>query len=333
MNLRKSLRLSLVLASSITLVGFASQSSFAQVVSCETFNPCTAGVCLKNGTCEAVPANDGATCETGNPCTVGECNDGTCVATPANDGEDCETFDYCVEKDGMCSGGECVADVLPNNSPCRADVLGPCFTGTCTTIATFSFCTPELKCGNLESPCEFNCNFVTGACETSQTHICDDACTTATCVPGESEFEHTCTNRTNRPANTPCEDGSTCTGNDKCDSGECVGVPSTGEAVCGDGLVSAPEQCDDGDAVFVKGEYCDDGCELVPCGKPTNATGTLPKTGDALFALRTAVGLSDCDLAVCDVNDSGKVTTGDALSILKKAVGLTVTFNCPAAVA
>jgi hypothetical protein len=320
-----------VIVGFLAFLAWAPGQAAAATVPCDTFDPCTAGVCLEDGTCEATPANNGAECETANPCTKGTCSNGECAESPSNNGQDCEPFDACREKDGKCSQGECVADPIPNGNACRADVLGPCLVGTCTTISTFSFCVPESKCGGgFENPCEFDCNILTGACETFPTHICDTACTTATCVPGD-DFEHTCTNRVNRANNTPCEDGKVCTENDKCASGECVGEPTGGGGGdCGDGNIDSPEECDDGDAVFKQGEYCDAECTLVPCGKPTNSSGG-PKSSDALFILKTAVNLVDCDLSVCDVNHSNSITTADALLTLRAAVALPVNLNCPSA--
>jgi hypothetical protein len=77
------------------------------------------------------------------------------------------------------------------------------------------------------------------------------------------------------------------------------------------------------------GEACDAECNLVPCGKPTNSTGELPKASDALFTLKVAVNSATCALSVCDVNSSGGVTATDALITLKKAVSSPVTLNCP----
>lgn len=65
-----------------------------------------------------------------------------------------------------------------------------------------------------------------------------------------------------------------------------------------------------------------------PCGD-ANGDGEV-KAGDALAALRKAVGLvTVCTLARCDVNSSGDVTAADALAILKVAVGVQVTLDCP----
>lgn len=99
---------------------------------------------------------------------------------------------------------------------------------------------------------------------------------------------------------------------------------------CGDGVVDESESCDDGNSTFVSGEYCGVDCVLIPCGKPTNSSGTLPKSSDALYALRAAVAQVMCNLQVCDVDGSGKVLASDALRILRAAVGQTIVFHCPA---
>lgn len=53
------------------------------------------------------------------------------------------------------------------------------------------------------------------------------------------------------------------------------------------------------------------------------------KSGDALFALRAAVGSAQCALQWCDYDGNGKVTAADALAILKTAVGLPILAKCP----
>ncbi len=100
-------------------------------------------------------------------------------------------------------------------------------------------------------------------------------------------------------------------------------------AVCGDALVEEPETCDDGNTVFVKGEYCGATCLLVPCGHPSGVAGPKPSASDALFTLKTAVHSASCDLRVCDVDSSQKVTANDALRILRAAVGLPLDLVCP----
>lgn len=64
------------------------------------------------------------------------------------------------------------------------------------------------------------------------------------------------------------------------------------------------------------------------CGVPSSE-GPDPKASDALFALQVAVGLRDCALCVCDVDNSGQVAASDALEILRAAVGSGEPLNCP----
>jgi len=106
---------------------------------------------------------------------------------------------------------------------------------------------------------------------------------------------------------------------------------STPAGFCGDGIVpaSGAEECDDGNTVFVQGQYCDADCLRVPCGRPTDSPGPAPLASDALLALRAAVGAVACDLRVCDTDASKLITAGDALLILRASVGQAVTFNCP----
>lgn len=332
MNHRKRCRPQSKLLLIAAIAFFTLGPGFAQAapVPCDTGDPCTAGICLEDGTCEATPANNGASCETFNTCMPGVCSNGQCQESPGNNGASCKTFEACRQENGTCSQGECVSAALPDGSACREDVMGPCIIGTCSTFANFSFCDATLKCGEWTDPCALNCNFETGDCETTPTHICDDACTTATCTQ-TGDYEYACTQVKNRADDTPCNDLSSCNGaQDKCESGECTGSGSPGGAVCGDGGVDAPEQCDDGDTVFEFGDYCDQLCVFVPCGKPTKSSGALPKASDALFALKAAVRSASCDPSVCDVNNNGTITASDALLILKKAVGTAVTLSCPA---
>lgn len=98
--------------------------------------------------------------------------------------------------------------------------------------------------------------------------------------------------------------------------------------LCGNGSIEQPEQCDDGDPAFTPGDYCDDRCRLLPCGKPTHSSGPAPTASDALFSLRAAVGLASCDLRVCDANHSTALTATDGLLLLKAAVGQRVGLDC-----
>jgi cysteine-rich repeat protein len=106
-------------------------------------------------------------------------------------------------------------------------------------------------------------------------------------------------------------------------------APCSVAAECGDGTVEDPETCDDGDTDFTPGDHCSATCDDFGCGSPTSATATSPKTSDALFVLRSAVGTSSCDVRVCDVNDSGNISSSDALAVLRAAVGQPIVLDCP----
>ncbi|HYB97660.1 MAG TPA: Calx-beta domain-containing protein [Candidatus Limnocylindrales bacterium] len=103
-----------------------------------------------------------------------------------------------------------------------------------------------------------------------------------------------------------------------------------GDPECGNLAVQAPETCDDGDLLYTAGDYCSADCIAYQCGIPTRLNATVPKAGDALFVLKAAVQSSNCDLRVCDVNESGTVTATDSLVILRRAVGQPVPLQCPA---
>jgi cysteine-rich repeat protein len=128
-----------------------------------------------------------------------------------------------------------------------------------------------------------------------------------------------------------CEDPATAITNEPDKVAVPASTPCPGAAACGNGTVEEPETCDDGDTDFAPGDFCSATCDDFGCGIPTSATATEPKTSDALFVLRTAVGTVTCDVLVCDVNNSGEVNTSDALAVLRSAVGQPVELVCPAA--
>jgi hypothetical protein len=94
---------------------------------CDDGNPCTsndacqAGICVGGQTLpNKSPCNDGLT----DPCTTGECMTGSCQAVPANDGAVCDDGLFCTIND-MCKAGTCTG--TPN--PCTYS--GGCVAGTC----------------------------------------------------------------------------------------------------------------------------------------------------------------------------------------------------------
>jgi hypothetical protein len=64
------------------------------------------------------------------------------------------------------------------------------------------------------------------------------------------------------------------------------------------------------------------------CGQPVTS-GTGPTAVDCSSLLRSALGISTCELCVCDVNGSQSLSTTDSLLCLKRAVGQNVELDCP----
>jgi cysteine-rich repeat protein len=96
---------------------------------------------------------------------------------------------------------------------------------------------------------------------------------------------------------------------------------------CGNGVLNVEEDCDDGDNDWMRGDFCRRDCSVVECGD-TNDDGNQDIT-DALYILRSAVGLEQCTLLVCDVNGDLRIRASDALRMLQFSVGLNVTLACP----
>lgn len=96
---------------------------------------------------------------------------------------------------------------------------------------------------------------------------------------------------------------------------------------CGNGFLNVEEDCDDGNTGYMDGDYCRNNCTQVACGD-ANDDGEV-NIVDSLYVLRSAVGLANCTLLVCDVTGDLKILVSDALRLLQYAVGLPVTLNCP----
>ena len=63
------------------------------------------------------------------------------------------------------------------------------------------------------------------------------------------------------------------------------------------------------------------------CGQP-QSTGQSPTATDSLITLQAAVGLVDCDLAVCDVNATCTINVTDALILLQASTGQSTSLSC-----
>lgn len=332
-------------------------SSNADCMRCtgDPATPCTGdGECAGKGACAEAP-DQPISC--GYWCHCGFCDDDP--ALPCFDSSDCPQRQTC-----RAGGGVGTAPNSPQQKPndCSGDrfICGTQETETCAhtlighcSLQSYRACSDDAPCpaGNAGT-CVFDRHACfeprmtrTGApsplgsyCSTTLAQCTTNGdCGDAACVPDSSALETValaCMPQSSSAAVNSaygitgpaaislggflkiCREGDTCQ--------EIIPVP-----ICGNGIAEYGEWCDDGDAAFAPGDYCDDFCKLVPCGKPTNSAGRTPTASDAQYALRAAVGQVSCDLRVCDADDSGAVMATDALTILNKAVGLEIALNCP----
>ena len=266
----------------------------------------------------SLPCDDGTFCN--GPDT---CNNGNCVIHAGNP---------CPGPDGDGNCSEACNEALDNCSAPDSD-LSPCDDGL--------FCTGVDRCNN-------------GACAGTARDCSDTTvCTTDTC----NETTDSCSHTNN---SSPCNDATFCNGADSCSGGTCsqhAGNPCPGPDGDRNCAESCNENLDNCTSADNNGSLCDDGnactendaCSAGICagesipGCESTTTTTLGgdvlcgdasgdnqlTAGDALTALKTAVGSAECPLERCDFNGSGQVTAADALEILKAAVGQSVDPNCP----
>jgi cysteine-rich repeat protein len=97
---------------------------------------------------------------------------------------------------------------------------------------------------------------------------------------------------------------------------------------CGNGFLEEKETCDDGDALYDNGEFCNSACLLVLCGDTDDSGGVT--IIDAQYILNASVDNVPCDDSICDITGNGIINSTDALRALMHAVGLPIDFNCPA---
>ena len=158
-------------------------------------------------------AEYGAPCEDGNPCTeMDTCDTGVCFAgSPPScaDGIQC-TIDSCDPEEG-CSHelnhGDCADD-----NPCTVDTCDPT-AGGCANVADDTLICSDLDVCTLNDRCD------DGECVSDAEPLpCDDdnACTDEICHPVFG-----CVYAFNEE---PCNDGASCTQDDVCHWGTCLGV-------------------------------------------------------------------------------------------------------------
>ena len=172
-------------------------------------NPCTANDKCEKGACNPGPPKP---CSSGDFCIKGKCSitTGKCtytplVAVPCNDGNACTVDEIC--KNEQCTGKAATCD---DNNKCTNDKCDP--KKGCVHDSAAGSCDDNSKCTEKDA-CK------NGACvglPISVTGACDDKnpCTADTCKADKG-----CVNV---PQSGPtCDDGNSCTKNDKCSQGVC----------------------------------------------------------------------------------------------------------------
>ncbi len=103
---------------------------------------------------------------------------------------------------------------------------------------------------------------------------------------------------------------------------------TSADPVCGNGILEAGEECDDGPANSdADPNACQLDCSLHPaCGDATD-DGILTAT-DAFQILRAAVELGQCPLSNCDTDGDGTLSPSDGLRVVRAAVGQDVSLQC-----
>lgn len=219
--------------------------------------PClVSGTCSPStGLCSYVPRADGTSCDDRDVCTIDDvCTAGRCGGAP----KPCSPASACRQA-GVCDAttGACVDAPLPDGTPCNdgnaCTVEDACRSGACAGAA--KTCPPAAVCHGAAS-----CNPSTGACEAAA-----------------------------QPDGTACDDGLSCTLDDRCAAGACAGrvpqCPDPGPCQrvtrCGDDGGCAWAPVDDGTPC--SGGTCRAGaCEVpLPRGCGCDASGA----GSALLAL------------------------------------------------
>lgn len=145
-----------------------------------------------------------------------------------------------------------------------------------------------------------------GVCVAGPNKNCDDTnvCTTDSCVPESGKCVHLALD------NTPCDDGDSCTANDSCKGGQCLGGLST--CACKIDIDCAPKP---GDDLCAGSHYCDKALHV--CAVDSNSAVICKPSANTQCAINTcdkATGLCGlqpiADQTACD--DGKLCTIGDA---------------------
>ena len=283
-------------------------------------SPCTDGdQCTTNDTCDGgVCTATFVQCDDSNPCTDDVCDPkGGCLSTP--NALPCTDNNPCTDGDG-CAGGGCIPGptlVCNDNNACTQDACDP--SSGCVTVAVSAPCDDGDECTTGDSCTGGGCVGVTVACDD------DDPCTTDQCdaSAGGCVFSPS--------SGASCDDGVTCTVDDACAAGECVGtdigcdcqVDSDCAAFEDGDKCNGTLVCDQSGAVFkcvvdlstevscTLGPGVNPTCSVAVCAPLTGQCTTLPKNDGATCSDGNACTEGDtCSAGNC----AGTIATCDDLN-------------------
>jgi cysteine-rich repeat protein len=189
-------------------------------------------------------------------CALGACSTPEDPIIPPPPGDDAGTADVLALPVETCVGS-------PEGSPCAGGKI--CVSGACLDPSCGDgIVTPPEECdrgaGNQPgSGCEPTCKFTCSDADPGRGCPSANPCIGAgTCDPQL----HTC-----KPG-APLAEGASCGTNKMCAGGRCI------DAVCGDGVVTPPEQCDNGNANGA-GRGCETSCKFS-CSNPATDCPAVP---------------------------------------------------------
>lgn len=233
---------------------------------------------------------DNGSCDDGLGCTQDVCDGkGSCSHLPLSglgcdaDGSMCTEGDACVS--GVCEAGS--PKLCDDGNPCTLDGCDPA-KGCTQTPDNGKPCDDGIACTTSDT-CQ------SGVCKGGPALTCPSKgpCESATCdgIAGKCVSQYS-------PAGSPCDDGSSCTVDDKCNnSGDCVGGPKP----CSDGNPCTADACDP-----------NKGCVSVPFGGPCD-DGEPCTVNDFCEAGSCKAGQQGCNCqsdADCAVLEDGDLCNG-----------------------
>jgi hypothetical protein len=182
-------------------------------VVCNDDNPCTVDACVPGEGCTFTNKADDTSCDDVNDCTTTDhCVSGSCVGSNVTDGTVCGGFSAGDTCRAECEAGAC-------NVNAKDGII--CLTGeACSVTCSSGFCGND-TCQEGADPCTVAHCSETGCAAIDRCPAAQFTCgETGACNPQTGTCLITPTNE-----GASCDDGNTCTANDRCTGGICRGDP------------------------------------------------------------------------------------------------------------